>query len=217
MVVCSVCHRNLDDECLAIHVRNQHVEILELWRGKKCSGDIEVFPDWIKREIMPTWNFHRQSEEVDQCFLKAVNTSVHKRKDRSRFNFTIEGYKDIPTDFPVEIKTMIDFGKANKLDLHLYKYAKIDPEFVKEVKKIINIDKEGVVYPVYNSERGTYDAKVFLLLHDEHVFAVRYPLAILRPELKSSYTQYGKYCLKCGTVFSSPTVTNKHYDICLTN
>jgi hypothetical protein len=185
MSVCSVCGDNMD-------------EPLDLRIKKISKGDTDL-PDWITNEFLPTRNFPGQIVEEDQSFLRAINASVHRRKNFRYVNFINPDYKDIPTEFHLD--TVISFARANKLDIHLYGFA-----------RSLNLIKEGVVYPIYNSERGIYDAKVFLLVHGKHFYPIRKPLKILRPELNS---QSCEYCLKCGLTCPSSTMKNKHYDICL--
>jgi hypothetical protein len=180
--VCSVCRDNMEGP-------------LDL--KKICKGNTGDLPGWITNEFLPTRNFPDQI--VDQSFLRAINASVHRRKNPRNVNFTNSNYKDVPTSFhPV---ALISFARANKLDLHLYGFA-----------RSLDENKEGVVYPIYNSERGTYDAKVFLLIHGRQFYPIRNPLNILRPELDA---RPDRACLKCGSSFSSSTLRNKHYDICL--
>jgi hypothetical protein len=159
----------------------------------RCEDDL---PDCVKKEILTNWNSLEQREEKDQCFLRSVNASIHRRRDPRYVDFNSPLYKDVPTSFPVEVNTMIAFGKTNNLDMHLYEFKE---------KKI-----DGSVRAIFNSK--TKGPKVFLLLHKEHVLPIRNPLKILRPGLTSSN---GLYCFKCGTTFSSSTSKNKHSDICL--
>jgi hypothetical protein len=193
--VCSVCRDNMEE-----------------------PSDLSVrgtdLPEWITNEFLPTRNFPGQI--VDRSFLRAINASVHRRKNFRYVDFTNSNYKDVPTEFPVDVNTMIAFGKANKLELHLYGYSHIYETFKKsyidDTEKKIKIG--GLVFPIYNSERGIYDAKVFLLVHDKHVYPIKKPLKILSPNL-TSYR--GVYCLKCGLTFSTATLKNIHYDLCLLN
>jgi hypothetical protein len=181
---------------------------------KSCKGNTGDLPEWITNEILPTRNFPSQIVEEDQSFLRAVNASVCRRCKFRNINFSNSNYKDVPTEFPVDVNTMIAFGKTNKMDLHLYGYSHIYETFKEsyfnDSEKKIKIG--GLVFPIFNSERGTYGSKVYLLLYNEHVYPIKKPLKILSPNITSDR---GVYCLKCGLTFSTAVLKNIHYDLCL--
>jgi hypothetical protein len=81
-------------------------------------------------------------------------------------------------------------------------------KFVKNAKNIVNIERDGIVYPMYNSHPEVKGPKVNLLLYKDHVFPIRNPGRLLRPKLKSSP---GKMCLRCGTTSSNKFKSDRHY------
>jgi hypothetical protein len=165
------------------------------------KGDTGNLPDWVKRELLPIKNFPDQI--VDHSFLRAINGSLRGRYVNSiNVNFDYSDYKDIPTSFPVDVKTMIDFAKVNNLNLHLYMYEKI-------AENSEGLGKGGRVYSIYNSK--TEGRRVFLLLHNDREFPIRNPFKLLRPQLKSPRPVY---CYRCGTTFADSLRRNKHYDNC---
>jgi hypothetical protein len=173
-----------------------------------CENDYEEeLPEWVRKEILPTKKVGK-----DKCFIASVNASVHRQKSFESIPFNYSGYKKIPTTFPVEMDTMLKFAKANDMNFHLYGFTEVDPDFVKNAKKIVNIETDGIVYPMYNSPPEAKGPKVYLLLYKDHLFPIRNPGRLLRPKLNSKpYMQ----CLRCGTTNQNKTKLEIHYKNCL--
>jgi hypothetical protein len=164
------------------------------------DSSVRGLPDWVKRELLPIKNFPEQI--VEHSFLRAVNGSLFWRNDLRCVNFEYSDYKDIPTTFPVDVKTMIDFARVNKLDLHLYMYEEMG-ENSEELRN------GGRVYSIYNS--NTEGSRVFLLLHGDREFPIRNPFKLLRPQLKS---RRPVYCYRCGATCGDSRRRDKHYENC---
>jgi hypothetical protein len=162
------------------------------------NPSVRDLPDWVKRELLPTKNFPEQI--TDQSFLRAVNGSIFGGNDLRYVNFEYANYVDVPTSFPVDVKTMIDFAKVNKLDLHLYMYEELGEN---------SQGNAGRVYSIYNS--NTQGRRVFLLLHDDREFPIRNPFKLLKPQLKS---RRPVYCYRCGATCGDSQRRNKHYQNC---
>jgi hypothetical protein len=154
-----------------------------------CVNDHERhLPQWIRREILPTSNPLQPIVDNEKCFIRGVNASLQREIPLNRRNFYNENYVDLPESYPVEVKTMIKFAEANDIDMHLYAYAPIDQEFIRECRNYVDLNVEGVVYSVYNSPKCHSEQKrikVYLLLYKNHVFPIRNPGKILTPRQRS--------------------------------